>query len=125
MKTERYDSDAGCMETIDDGRRLPDSLKIGAHEVKVVFPYPFKERDDLVGQYDKGLGVIRISEFDYCGNKRVESEIWVTFLHEILHAIDYATGHRMFCGGENEPKIEGLSEGLYQVLNDNGLLSKP
>lgn len=104
--------------------RLPKVIKIAGHECKVEFPYAFKERYDLVGQYDKAMGVIRISGEDGCGNPRCESEIWVTFLHEILHAIDSATGHKAFDGSQGECVVEGISEGLYQVLNDNNLLNK-
>jgi hypothetical protein len=103
---------------------IPSTLKIGGHNIKVIYPYNFKERSDTNGQYDKNLCEIRIAGVDTCGNTIVESELWVTLLHEILHAIDYVSGHRMFCGEDGEAKIEGLSEGLYQVLNDNGLLKR-
>ena len=103
---------------------FPKTLKIGAHNVKIVFPYEFKERNDLSGQYDKNMGEIRISKIDSCGNTCIDSELWVTFLHEVLHAIDHSIGHMMFAGEEGERRLEGLSEGLYQTLNDNNLLNK-
>ena len=105
-------------------KMFPNSIKIGAHNVKIIFPYEFKERNDLDGQYDKNLGEIRIANVDSCGNVRIESELWVTFIDEMLHAIDSSIGHRMFVDEDGERKIEGLSEGLYQTLNDNGLLNK-
>ena len=101
---------------------IPKELKIGGHIVRVFYPYEFKERSDLNGQFDKGLSEIRIAESDACGARKSESEIMVTFLHEILHAIDYCTGHRMFEGDDGERYIEGISEGLYQVLKDNKLV---
>ena len=101
---------------------IPENLKIGAHNVKVIFPHEFRERVDLQGQYDKPLAEIRIAKLDSCGNSRALSEIWVTLFHEIIHAIDHSTGHGMFLGADGEKWIEGLSEGLYQVFNDNGLL---
>ena len=104
---------------------LPKSLKIGAHEVKVLFPYVFTERNDLFAQYDQAVSEIRIAKDDDGGQARAESSLWVSLFHEMLHAIDYSTGHNMFNESGGEAKIIGLSEGLYQVLNDNGLLNKP
>lgn len=97
-------------------------LKIGGHEIKVLYPYEFRERSDINGSYDKAMGEIRICKVDGGGNPRTDSEIAVTFLHEVLHACDYVTGHRMFEGQDGENKIEGLSEVLYQVLQDNKLI---
>ena len=101
---------------------FPVSLKIGGHEYKVLYPYHFKEREDIAAQCDKALGEIRINDIDLGGNKKPESNIMVSFLHEIIHAVD-----KIYCncqidrlGGEASEKIvEGLSEGLYQVLHDN------
>ncbi len=37
------------------------------------------------------------------------------FLHELIHAIDYA-----YCGGEQEEKfVEQFAKGLYKVITDN------
>lgn len=104
---------------------FPKTLKIGAHDVKILYPHKFIERTDINGQYDKDVNEIRITNIDAGGNQRAASEIWVTFFHEVLHVIDFTTGHRMFQGEHGESRIEGLSEGLYQVLNDNNLLKTP
>jgi len=105
--------------------RLPKELKIGAHNVEVVFPYKFTERYDINGDYAKAISQIRVALYDSENNKRTESEVWVTLFHEILHAIDFSSGQRMFSGEEGENRIEAISEGLYQVMNDNKLLNKP
>ena len=100
--------------------KLPESIKIGGHTVKVICPYEFKERVDIDGQYDHELKEIRLSEVDAGGNKKATGVIMVTFIHEFLHAVDYCSGHKIFVN--NEPAIEGISEGIYQVLVDNGYL---
>ena len=100
---------------------LPKTLKIGGHEYKILFPYHFKERADYAGQCDHQLKEIRIDDQDGCGNIKPDSSILVVFLHEILHAIDFSTGHCIFLGNDGEKHLEGISEGLYQVLKDNKL----
>ena len=86
----------------------------------ILYPYYFKERNDLDGQYDKDLAEIRITDVDISGKKKTESEIKVAFLHELLHAIDATTGHKIFINNENA--IEGISELLYQVIIENNIL---
>ena len=102
--------------------KLPDKLKIGGHEYRVLFPYTYRERSDILGQCDFDLKELRISEIDGSGNIRADSSIMVTFLHEILHAIDFHTGQKIFNTNEGENWCDGISEGLYQVLKDNKLV---
>lgn len=99
---------------------LPETLKIAGHEYRVVFPYHFMERGDLDGQHDGGMKEIRVDDRDgFCHEPRPESAVLVTFLHEILHACDDISGHKIF--RDNERAIEGISEVLFQVLRDNRL----
>jgi len=100
--------------------KIPKTIKIGGHTVKIVYPYVFTERGDLTGQFDKPMSEIRIAKITN-DVERSESEIAVTFLHEILHGVDYVTGQRVFDGPDGESKIEGISEVLFQVLRDNEL----
>jgi hypothetical protein len=99
---------------------IPQKLKIGGHEYTVLFPYHFKERSDHAAQHDGDLLEIRVNDLELGGNKRPDSSVMVSFIHEILHGID-----RIYCASsidrlpDNEKIIEGLSEGLYQVLTDN------
>ena len=98
--------------------RMPSTLKIGGHQYKVVFPYVFTERKDRNGDCDFSGKVIRIVEFVE-GEKRSNSAIVTTLIHEILHAIDNVTGQNMFDVNNGESMADGLSEGIYQVLIDN------
>ena len=100
--------------------KIPKSIKIGGHKIKVVYPYRFTERYDRRAQYDDNFKEIRVSDCDCAGNKSADSAIFVSFIHEVLHAIDIISGHEVF--SKNEPAIEGISEGVFQVLVDNGFL---
>ena len=100
---------------------LPKSLKVGGHQYTVVFPYVFTERSDTTGQCDHNMKLIRVAS--EVGNEpRNQSAIMVTFIHEVLHAVDDTLGQSMFHGTEGESCVEALSEGIYQVLVDNGYL---
>ena len=101
--------------------KIPKSLKIGGHNYDIFFPYVFVERSDLTGQCDYSSKYIRIADKS-CDEPRKESAIAVTLIHETLHAIDFGSGHRMFAGDNGEARIAALSEGIYQVLLDNGYL---
>lgn len=103
--------------------KIPSTLKIGGHQYKVIFPYVFTERFDRTGDCDYSKNIIRIA--DSLGNeKRSDSVIITTFIHEILHAVDHVTGQDMFTGDIGEKMVDGLAEGIYQVLIDNPELNE-
>ena len=102
--------------------KIPSKLKIGGHWFTIKYPYIFQERFDRYAQCDDTKKTIYITEVDGNGAKRIKSGIIVSYIHEILHAIDMNTGHKTFVGNEGENKLEALSEGIYQVLVDNGYL---
>ncbi len=104
--------------------KIPEKIKILGHWFKIEFPYAFKERFDRYAQCDDTQKIIYISEVDMNGTKRADSSIIVSFIHEVLHAIDLNIVHHIFDGKEGENKIEGFSEGIYQVLVDNGYLKQ-
>lgn len=95
--------------------KLPKKLKVGGHIYKIIFPFKFTERVDLVGQHDSQTLEIRVNDKDSGGRDIADSRIKEVFWHEILHAIDVAyNGDKI-----EEDTVRRLSEGLYQVLNDN------
>lgn len=102
--------------------RIPKQIKVGGHWFTIKYPYIFQERFDRYAQCDDAKKIIYITDRDGNGEKRADSAIIATFIHELLHAIDMNMGHHIFDGNEGENKIEGFSEGLYQVLTDNGFL---
>jgi len=104
---------------------IPSTLKIGAHQYRVIYPYQFRERIDVCGMSDHKLRRILVSELDGNGERRPASEILSIFFHEILHAID-----GIYCGFQigqqcNEDiLIEAIAQGLAQVYLDNPALKK-
>lgn len=98
---------------------IPKKLKIGGHQYEVIFPYTFTERFDMAGDHDGDTKCIRISALDGGNMRRADSAMAVTFIHEVLHAIDDMSGHDMFLGNDGEKRIEAISEGIYQVIVDN------
>ena len=105
---------------------LPKTIKIGGHNYKVEYPYKFEERYDIYGQWNDPKKIIYISDVDGNGIKRADSAIIVTFIHEILHAIDGIAGTDIFIAekkGDREP-AEFVSEVIYQILVANGYLGE-
>lgn len=104
--------------------RLPDTIRVGVHDFKVVDNYSFRERTDLSGQCDHGMREIRIRRVDEGGNAVSDTNLLVTYLHELLHAIDRIYGDGTITDRDNgELAISCLSEGLAQVLVDNGIVA--
>lgn len=95
---------------------IPKQLKVGGHIYKVLQNYHFAERTDKWGQTDSGVHEVRIADGD--GAKFSKSRIEQTFIHELLHTVDLVYHN----GKLEEEDVAVLSEGLYQVLKDNGLL---
>uniref|UniRef100_A0A6M3K0G5 WLM domain-containing protein n=1 Tax=viral metagenome TaxID=1070528 RepID=A0A6M3K0G5_9ZZZZ len=102
---------------------IPEKVKIGGHQYTIFFPYLFRERDNLYGQHDHAQKEIRITGVDTCGAERAKSGIIVTFIHEVLHGIDFNSGHQIFNSELGERALEAMAEGIYQVLIDNGWLT--
>lgn len=100
--------------------QIPEKLKIGAHQYKVLFPYQFKERTDICGMSDSRLRRIMVSEIDGNGESRPDTDILSTLFHEILHAID-----SIYCGFQigkecnRDDLTEAIAQGLAQVYIDN------
>lgn len=110
-----------CKDEEGEEMKLPETVKVGGHQYSVKFPYCFKERTDFNGQCDFDLSEIRVSEVDGLGNTRTGSTILVTFIHELLHAVDNVYSYQLFDEDtkKRETKIEMLAQGITQVLIDN------
>lgn len=107
--------------------KLPRSLKIGGRIYRVLFPYIFKDSCSvLYGQCDESGQKIRISGINSHGEQRHPQAIMQTFIHELLHAIDY-----IYVGGKvakldgGEDIIDQLAEGITQVFRDNKIEWRP
>jgi hypothetical protein len=102
-------------------KKLGDSVLVGFKTFKVLFPYTFKEVYDYLGQCDNTLLEIRLKNVE--DEPVVDDRLISIFMHELVHAIEYASGHRVFKpkrGEEaNEDAVDGWAEYLCMVLRDN------
>ncbi|MDA2921691.1 hypothetical protein MYX07_00310 [Patescibacteria group bacterium AH-259-L07] len=100
--------------------KIPKKIKVGGHIYKVIYPYRFKEREDLYGRTNEGRKEIFVTNLDANGNKLPQTKIEETFLHELLHAVDQTYNNNDL----KEEIVARMGEGLYQVLKDNKLLKE-
>ena len=104
---------------------IPKTIKVGGRHYTITCSYKFRERNDLYGHCNHARQELLITADDGNGNSRTIEGIWITVIHEILHAIDHVyCAERCFSGEEGEKNIEGISEGIYQVLFDLGMLTE-
>ena len=98
--------------------RIPKKLKVGGHIYKVDDNYTFKERTDISGQAKHEDGHIRMTRKTQSGVPVTRSKMEQCFIHELLHCVDATYNADKL----DEETIMRMSEGLYQVLNDNEML---
>jgi len=101
--------------------KIPEQLKIGGHTFKIEYPYFFLERSDIDGHTDFCADKIFISNVNSAGIENHPDYVEQVFWHEIFHVIN-----QVYCcnGIENstnngEFMMDGLAQGLLQVLKDN------
>ena len=85
--------------------KIPSVVKVGAHRVKVKYPYFFPD-NAKDGVYNSNVKTIYISG---------DCDPLITFWHEVVHVVDEVYNN----DGLTEEQVLRLSEGLYQVLADN------
>jgi hypothetical protein len=89
-------------------------VKIGAYEFKILFPYNFREVNDIRGSSRTDFLEIRIAD-NSDGRKYPPDTIYETLQHEILHMINNIYNNYRI----SEEDITLLSQALYQVFKDN------
>lgn len=82
--------------------KIPSSIKVGAHTIKVRVTSM-----DSCGEYDRKKQTISLA------NWLPDTQREATFFHELLHAINNELDHAL---------LDSLAEQLYQVMKDNRLL---
>lgn len=100
--------------------KIPDKLKIGGHEVKVIrTDDPVWTSPSQMGAANASRNIIKISKL------YPESQQACTLLHEILHTILDNLGHEYKKNDSsalhNERNVEAISQALFQVFRDNPL----
>ncbi len=108
-------------------KKWPKSIKIGPYNYKLSFNKDYIVSDEtdedgrvLVGQTHHELGTIIISE------KQSETSVYVTLLHELIHAMRRAFVLDRFCDSpkKEEDFCDAMGVALYQVIIDNPELFK-
>ena len=102
--------------------KLPKTIKIGAHNYKIEFPHEFDD-GSTSGQCNPSANLIRVADSDVNG-PRSDSAVLVTIVHEVLHAIDFATNRLVFLGEEGEDLADAFAEMIAQIIIDNKWLPK-
>ena len=99
--------------------KIPKKIKVGGKTYTVVQGYQFMDSDYQLGRVCHGTLRILLSDKTASGEPLARANVEEVFLHELLHCVDYAYN----AGGLGEDTTDGLAQGLYQALNDNGLLA--
>ncbi len=94
--------------------KIPNKLRVAGHDYKITYRDKWLSKQELVGQCHNDKKKIYICKY-YKTVRRAKSEIELTMMHEILHAIDrhYNDSHL------SEKTVRNMANGLYQVLKDN------
>ena len=106
--------------------KIPKKVKVAGHVFDVIFPYVFKERDDIFGRIDFAQNKILITNINNQGITCAESHTEQVLYHELVHALD-----RMYCSNrlgvecDKELLVDDLAQGLLQLLTDNFEPLKP
>ena len=100
---------------------FPKKIKIGCHKVDVIYPYEFKEIYDRYAHFNPAQMSIFLGDVDSSGIKRPDTAVLTVLIHELLHAIEYVTGHPVFknMGELEENAIDGFANCIAQILIDN------
>jgi len=98
---------------------IPDKVKIGGHTYKVLKDYVFIDGNNLAGQADHNKLEMKLIGKLSTGEPIPVSRKIETFIHELLHCIDNTYNSASL----TEEQTERMSEGIFQVLNDNFLIT--
>lgn len=94
--------------------KIPNEIRINGVEFSVGYAPNLRMNDKLCfGYIDFDNSKIMLSETD--GTEHQQR--CITFLHEVIHGIIKNSAVEVF---DEEPVVEILSRGIYQVLQDNG-----
>ena len=94
--------------------KIPNEIRINGVEFSAGYAPNLRMNDKLCfGYIDFNNSKIMLSETD--GTEHQQR--CITFLHEVIHGIIKNSAVEVF---DEEPVVDMLSRGIYQVLQDNG-----
>lgn len=92
--------------------KIPSEFKIGAHTYTVVFRKRINRSGTCWGRAYVHDRVIHLATESNKG-KLTESEIVVTFWHEVMHCILYDMGHALW---KDEAFVNAMAENLTHII---------
>jgi len=95
--------------------KIPRSIKIASHKVKIRVVKNIKEPSGVLGYADLTHNLIVLRK-EYNGQSLDESTITEVLLHEIVHQVAELYGINL-----SEKEVKQLGAGLLQVIRDNRL----
>lgn len=93
--------------------KIPSSVKVGWRNYSIEFG---EERRNIKGEPISGE-IDVLNHIIYIDKNIYDKEKVLTFLHEVVHGIFYSQGHLKW--SDNEELVSAISEGLFQLMNDN------
>ena len=91
--------------------KIPDKLKVGGRTVRIKFVSSY-DNNGVSGSYNDWTGTIKlVNDPDLC-----DTALPVVLIHEILECLNARHEYEL-----PHPVMEGLAEGLFQIIRDNGL----
>ena len=101
--------------------RLPKKVNVGGVAYKIVYPYDFVDDRSLLGLCEWLEDTILLSG-NMAGKPIDKQTVIHTFIHELLHAIDFVYFGGEFVTEESDNYlIDTLAMGLLQVFRDNAI----
>lgn len=94
--------------------RIPSSFMLFGETIKVVFKKDLIDREDIVGAACYRQNRIELQDIKQEAYNRPESQMEVTFLHELVHFILWSLGEDEF--RKDEKLVNLISRALHQVL---------
>lgn len=95
--------------------KIPRSIKIASHKVKIRVVKNIKDPSGVLGYADLTHNLIVLRK-EYNGQSLDESTITEVLLHEIVHQVAELYGINL-----SEKEVKQLGAGLLQVIRDNRL----
>lgn len=95
--------------------KIPRSIKIASHKVKIRVVKNIKEPEGVLGYADLTHNLI-VLRTEYNGQSLDESTKAEVLLHEIIHQVAQLYGISL-----TEKEVQQLGAGLLQVIRDNHL----
>ena len=95
--------------------KFPKKVRVNCFDYDIIYPYRFKEAEDRVAQHSYYNLEIRISPESPLRERRRDSKIVVSLIHELIHAIDYCYNFNTL----EEDQVESLANVLFEFFTKN------